>query len=299
MTPGAGCCGSVGTIECFLFVIRQRVDRGALFGPTGGRRWGWSFFCGKGGAALLCAALFGCATPSPPPAPASKAPGIVLRPVTHRASDLGAPRGVPITVAPQEASPPPKGGGAVPENPAPSSGAPAASGAPARQGHILQPGDVILLEVFREPELSGRFKLTPDGAIQHQLLGVVPLRGMTPDEAEALLRQRLAEKYLVNPRVILKLESTTATQILLIGEVKTPGILSVPYGERITLLEAIARAGGFTPKASPNRVTVVRTANGKQETLRVRVSDVLAGRPGHRDIPLEPNDVVTVPEVWF
>jgi len=73
----------------------------------------------------------------------------------------------------------------------------------------------------------------------------------------------------------------------------------VPQGERLTLLEAIVRAGGFTPKAAPNRTTIVRTVDGKKSTLRVRVADVLAGRPGVQDVPLEPDDVITIPEIWF
>ena len=67
----------------------------------------------------------------------------------------------------------------------------------------------------------------------------------------------------------------------------------------MTLLQAIAGAGGFTDLASPDRVRIVRRdADGKQTTLRVRVSNLLGGGK-QEDIPLEPDDVIMVPEVVF
>ena len=68
----------------------------------------------------------------------------------------------------------------------------------------------------------------------------------------------------------------------------------------MTLLQAIAGAGGFTDLASPDRVRIVRKMpNGRQTTLKIRVSDLLDGRGKQQDVPLEPNDVVMVPEVFF
>lgn len=261
---------------------------------VGGRRpWGRRFFF----CLWLAAAIgeTGCASPSDRSRGA--AADIVIRPVNGRDGER---RIAGNTDAPT-VSPPPS---------APVVGARNGAGEPAsrnlspislgeRREHILQPGDVVQLEVFREPELSGQFRLSPDGDIRHPLLGSVPLKGLSVSAAEEIIRTALAEKYLVNPRVLLKLDSTTATQILVLGEVRNPGVLTVPYGERLTLLEAIVRAGGFTPKAAPNRTTIVRQVDGRQTTLRVRVADLLSGRDGTRDIPLAPNDVITVPETWF
>jgi protein involved in polysaccharide export with SLBB domain len=163
----------------------------------------------------------------------------------------------------------------------------------------LQPRDTVGVQVFREPEISGTFRLSGEGDIRHPLLGNVALGGLTITEAEQLLQERLAADYLVNPRVILKVEEMPGMQILLMGEVRRPGSMAISHGERVTLLEAIARAGGFTEMASPNRVRVVRTRGSDNETLDIRVGDILAGRGDERDIVLEPNDVVTVPEVRF
>lgn len=174
----------------------------------------------------------------------------------------------------------------------------AAESAPA--AYVLQVGDEIEIQVYREPELSGTFKINPSGEIRHSLVGAVSMAGQTLAEAEALFTRKLAQDYLVDPRVIFKLLSTQSSQIVLMGEVKKPGVYPLPFGETMTLLQAIAGAGGFTDLASPDRVRIVRRLpDGRQTTLKFRVSDLLGGRGKQQDVPLEPNDVVMVPEVLF
>ena len=166
--------------------------------------------------------------------------------------------------------------------------------------YALQAGDEIDIQVYREPELSGTFRISPAGEIRHSLAGTIPLAGQTVKEAEEFFTRRLAKDYLVNPRVIIKVVSAQSAQIVVLGEVKKPGVYPLPFGDRMTLLQAIADAGGFTELASPDRVRIVRrTGEGRQTTLRVRVSDLLDGKGKQQDIPLEPNDVIMVPEVVF
>ena len=180
--------------------------------------------------------------------------------------------------------------GQAPAAPAPSSG----------DEYILQPGDEIELQIYREPEMSGTFRLNPAGEIRHPLAGSIPLAGQNLAAAEADLTDHFNQHYLVNPSIIVKLVTTTGGQIVLLGEVKKPGVYPLAVGETMTLLQAIAGAGGFTDLASPDRVRIVRRQpDGTQKTLPVRVSDLLRGKGKQQDIPLEPNDVITVPEVFF
>jgi polysaccharide export outer membrane protein len=79
------------------------------------------------------------------------------------------------------------------------------------------------------------------------------------------------------------------------GEVKTPG--QVKFTKDLTILRAIAQAGGFTQLAAPNRVTLLRDEDGKKTNLRVRVGDVI-DEPA-RDIQLKPNDIIIVPQRLF
>lgn len=87
-----------------------------------------------------------------------------------------------------------------------------------------------------------------------------------------------------------------ADSVYVLGEVKTPG--QVKYTKGLTVMTAIAGAGGFTPLASARRVTVVRGDGAKREVLRVNVNDIMSD-PEYRDVPLKPNDVITVPQRLF
>jgi polysaccharide export outer membrane protein len=78
--------------------------------------------------------------------------------------------------------------------------------------------------------------------------------------------------------------------------VKTPG--QVKYTKGLTVMTAIAGAGGFTPLASARRVTVVRGDGAKREVFRVNVNDIMSD-PDSKDVPLKPNDVITVPQRLF
>jgi len=88
----------------------------------------------------------------------------------------------------------------------------------------------------------------------------------------------------------------SADAVYVLGEVKTPG--QVKYTKGLTVMTAIAGAGGFTPLASARRVTVVRGEGAKREVLRINVTDIMSD-PESKDVPLKPNDVITVPQRLF
>ena len=87
-----------------------------------------------------------------------------------------------------------------------------------------------------------------------------------------------------------------ADSVYVLGEVKTPG--QVKYTKGLTVTTAIAGAGGFTPLASARRVMVVRGDGAKREVFRVKVNDIMSD-PDSKDVPLKPNDVITVPQRLF
>lgn len=165
--------------------------------------------------------------------------------------------------------------------------------------NALIPGDEIDLQVFREADFSGVFALDQEGNIKHPLLGVVMLAGLDVAGAEAMLTEKLAADYLVNPRVMIKVTRSQRFQFVIFGEVKTPGVYPIPPGRTITLLEAIGLAGGFTELASPDRVRVVRQGEDGGETIRVRVEKILSGRGKDTDITLQADDVIVVPQIVF
>ncbi len=165
------------------------------------------------------------------------------------------------------------------------------------EGYILRAGDQVSIDVFREPDLSGTFRLEASGAIRHPLFGVVEISGYTAAEAEARITDLLSKRYLVNPRVMIRVVSSQSSQVVILGEVKAPGVHAIPFDKPMTLLQAIGQAGGFTDLASINRVLITRSVEGRQKKMRVQVSRIIDGK--EPDTRLEPNDVITVPQTLF
>jgi len=163
--------------------------------------------------------------------------------------------------------------------------------------YILQAGDKIRLDVFREPDLSGPFQIDRSGIIRHPVFGEVDIGGLTVPEAESRIAGLLGSRYLVNPQVVLRVEASQASQIVILGEVKTPGVHPIRFDEPVTLLKAIATAGGFTELANLSRVQIVRNVDGQQQQIRVQVERIVTGQEA--DVILQPNDVVMVPQTFF
>lgn len=167
-----------------------------------------------------------------------------------------------------------------------------------REEYRIREGDVIRIQVSREDDLSGDFTVLQGGVIAHPLLGRVGIGGMTVIEAERSLAGALKKDYLVNPRVLVQVRSSVARRVVVLGEVKQPGIYELAIGDRFTLLQAVAKAGGFTDLASIDKVTIVRKDKAGERVIKVKVSDLLSGQGGG-DIELMPDDVIRIPQTIF
>ena len=163
----------------------------------------------------------------------------------------------------------------------------------------INPLDSVGIEVYNEPDISKVFHVSSQGTINHPLLGKVTLSGLTRTEAEARVTELLGNEYLVDPRVTVSIEESKARRVIIFGEVKNPGAYQIPPDQRMSLLRLFALAGGFTDLAAINRVMVVRSVNGSEQTIKVNVADLLKGRGGTTDLDLVAGDVVTVPETRF
>ena len=121
---------------------------------------------------------------------------------------------------------------------------------------------------------------------------------MSVPEAEEFLAQKLAE-FLVKPQVTVLIKEYGNKQIYVLGEVKKPGAIQLPAERRLTVLEAITLAGGFTDLAAPDRTKVLRNANGQNQNISVEISRITKQGDKSADIFLEPNDTVYVPQSFF
>jgi polysaccharide biosynthesis/export protein len=110
------------------------------------------------------------------------------------------------------------------------------------------PGDVLEVEVYDDPDLSGLVTIQHGGEISFPLLGDVPVNGLTAKEVRETLTRLLAKDYLVDPQVAVRVKEHRSQWITLVGEVVRPGKYFLQGSK--TLLELLTEAGGFTPQAS-------------------------------------------------
>lgn len=174
---------------------------------------------------------------------------------------------------------------------------PAARPAEQTQSYRLSPNDVVRVKVFQEDDLTTEFRLAKDGTATFPLLGVVNLGGKTVDEAAATIRDLLGKDYLVNPQVTITVVEYSKRRFMVLGQVQKPGSYDIPSEESVTLLQAIAMAGGFTRLAVQSKVTITRTVGGKK-TLTVDVKSA-ANDPDTKPFEILPDDTIIVAERVF
>jgi protein involved in polysaccharide export with SLBB domain len=166
---------------------------------------------------------------------------------------------------------------------------------PPTEDSALGPGDLFDVRVFGEPDLSGSYQVANDGTIDYPLIGKVAVVGKLPNQVAAELEEKLASGYLKSPQVDVFVKETRSKKVSVLGQVKAP--TTFPYVENMSIVEAIARAGGFTAMAKKNSVRVTRAHGGKTETIVIAVEDIGQGKAPN--FLLRPGDVVFVGERVF
>lgn len=150
--------------------------------------------------------------------------------------------------------------------------------------YLLGAGDKVRVTVFNEPTLSGEFFVSGDGAVSLPLVGDVPASNKTTKDVSAEFARLLADGYLRDPRV--SMEVITYRPFFILGEVATAG--QYPYVTGMTVLNAVATAGGFSPRAKKSRVFIRR--RGEEGELEYELTPNLRVMPG---------DTIRVGERYF
>jgi polysaccharide export outer membrane protein len=158
---------------------------------------------------------------------------------------------------------------------------------------VLGPGDVIEIRIFNEPDLSGVHQISDGGTIRLPLVGATRVAGLTPDQLSLAITEAYNAKYLKNAEVSLFVKERNSQQVFVLGQVGKPGPVPIEAG-RMTVIEAIARAGGTTKLADASRALLTREHEGKQVRVSVDVSAI--GRGQAPDVELQPGDILFVPE---
>jgi len=155
--------------------------------------------------------------------------------------------------------------------------------------------DVFEVRVLAEPELTGAFRVSSDGTVDFPLAGRLNVLGMRSGDVQEVITKKLRDGYLRNPQVSVMVKEWNSRKISVLGQVQKPG--PVAYFPNMTIVDAIAAAGGFIGLAAKNSVTLRREASGKIQRSSFPVADISEGR--HENVAVLPGDVVVVDERLF
>jgi polysaccharide export outer membrane protein len=159
--------------------------------------------------------------------------------------------------------------------------------------YIIGAEDVLTVFVWKEPDMTKTVPVRPDGMISLPLVGEIRASGYTPVQLQEVLAESM-KKLISDPQVTVVVEKIGSLNFNIVGEVGHPGY--IPLTRRMTVLDAIAMAGGFKDFAKTKKIYVLRSAaNGTQERLPFNYKDVIAGKNPQQNIELQPRDTIVVP----
>jgi protein involved in polysaccharide export with SLBB domain len=186
--------------------------------------------------------------------------------------------------------------------------APACRTVPSRAISVLTPAegtgpedrvaidDVVEVRVYGESDMTGTYRVGANGTFDFPLAGRIKGEGLTLAELQNEIVNGLKGRYLKDPQVsVMYKERNNFRKVSVLGQVQHPG--PVPYYPNMTIVDAVASAGGFTPIAAKNSVTLRREITGRVELKTYPVADISEGRS--TNVPLLPGDVVVVDERLF
>jgi polysaccharide export outer membrane protein len=173
-----------------------------------------------------------------------------------------------------------------------------ASDAPAGENHTLTPGDLVLIRVFQEDDLESTLRIGQDGTITFPLVGAVRIGGQSPRAAAETLANALKKGYLRNPQVTVTVTRPFKFRFTVLGQVQKPGAYELPSAEKLSLLQAIGMAGGYTQIADPKKVVVKRRTGEKETIIKLNAKD-MAGAGSNSGFEVLAGDVISVGESWF
>ena len=159
----------------------------------------------------------------------------------------------------------------------------------ATPGYVIGPTDVLRMIVWKEPDLTLDVTVRLDGMITVPLLGDVPAAGRVPSDLAGSLAAEL-KRYVENPRVTVAVTQATSARIYVVGQMVKPG--EFPLSGRMTVLKALALAGGFKEFAKPDSIVIVRE---DQTVIPFNFKRVAEGKDMSQNVLLAAGDTIVVP----
>jgi len=158
--------------------------------------------------------------------------------------------------------------------------------------YIIQPNDILEIFVWKEPELTRKVLVRPDGRISFPLVQDLQAAGSSPAELKEQIEKRLKE-YLKTPTVTVIVDAIQSYKVYVVGKVQKPGAMTVE--KPITVLQAVALAGGFQDYAKDEEMAIIRNLGKENRVYPFNYKEVIKGRKAEQNIFLKSGDVVVIP----
>ncbi len=153
-------------------------------------------------------------------------------------------------------------------------------------------GDVLAIHVWKEPDLSNETFVRMDGMISLPLLNDVQASGLTTMQLKETIEKKL-EVLVDSPTVTVIVKTPTSQKYYVLGEIGRTGEYDLL--KDLTVLQAFARAGGFTEWATKTKIILLRVENGKEKIITINYKDIIKGKDFGQNILLKANDTIIVP----
>jgi polysaccharide biosynthesis/export protein len=164
---------------------------------------------------------------------------------------------------------------------------------PPPPGYVIGPDDVLLVQYWREKEVSAEVVVRPDGMISLPLLNDLKAAGLTPDQLRDAVNEAAKKFFQEDPSVTIIIKTINSRKVFITGSVTRPG--PYPLTAPTTVLQLISTAGGLTEFAKQTKISVMRNENGKLTRYPFNYKDVAQGKNLQQNIELRPGDTVIVP----
>jgi polysaccharide export outer membrane protein len=156
----------------------------------------------------------------------------------------------------------------------------------------IQPGDLLIVSVWKEQDLQSEVLVRPDGGVSFALVGDLQAAGRTVEELRGAVNERL-KKYIPDPAVTIAVKLIGGNRVYVLGKVNRAG--EFPFSQPIDVMQALSLAGGATSFAALDDIRILRREQGKQTALRFHYSEVERGQKLEQNILLRSGDTVVVP----
>lgn len=165
--------------------------------------------------------------------------------------------------------------------------------------YVIGPGDTLQIFVWQHPEVSVTIPVRPDGRVSTPLVEDVVAVGKTPTQLSRDLEAQIGQ-YIREPTVnviVTSFVGTFGNQVRVVGQASSPQ--AIPFRQDMTLLDVIIQVGGLSDTAAGNRAKIIRRSGGQEQEIPVRIQDLLNDGDTSKNVPMQPGDVLIIPESWL